>query len=644
MSDDRFKQARRSLMNQPQVPQYEESEDATAMVDLSTLQAGGPQFQPPPNYGGSDEGATQLVDLNALQAGPPAGYGAAPATPSFGGAPPMPSFGATPADQSGGVVIGDGGGVADYEASTQFVDLNALQAGAGAPPMAAAPPPVADYGASAGGGGQAFEGSTQFLDINALAQGQFQGPQLQASDLQPVEQDQALHNDFSYGPESIQRYGDITLIFATNKQGKEVVLKRVWEGSPHTLPDELLSRIQLLQGIKHPKLAGMYGMLMANSGCWVELQRPVGVRLTHVLQQGVKDERTVAKWMKQVAEGIKVVHNHSILYGALTTDAIWLDEATGKIMLEPFDVLVFENRGNLGVFGAPEMNMPPNQRPVTPATDVYSFAAVTLAALTGQVSPQALESLKNAKLKAALGAALSPDPTTRATIPEPIVQALGGGGGLDKRVLIPVVALMVVLLLVVVMMSGGGGEQNANQPTLPAEATQPLDPMALQPRPVAPGEIQIDERLKIETSYQLNPLPQSADEEEQKANVEPSEDDIRRANERVEQGYAQLEAGNKSDPQARPAYHKKAFQALTEAVRIKGKMGSKEEELWKTLMADEGARRSLASAIDEVETALKKDGMTSAQMNYRVLTRMHPKATAGKFFEKNNQAKAILVK
>lgn len=634
MSDDRFKQARRSLMNQPQagMPQYEDSEDATAMVDLNALQAGGPQFQPPPNYSNDysqDEGATQLVDLNALQAGPPA---AAP--------PPMSSgFGVAPADQSSGVMIGDGRSVADFEASTQFVNLDALQAGppAAAPPMGAPPmgaPPVADYGA-----GPVHEGSTQFLDINALAAGQFSGPQIQASDLQPVEQDQALLNDFTFGTESIQRYGDITLIFATNKRTKkEVVLKRVWEGSPHSLPDELLSRIQLLKEIKHPKIAEMYGMLMAGSGVWAELQRPPGMRLTHILQQGPKDERVVAKWMKQVADGLQAVHDRSILYGSLTTDAVWLDEQTGKVMLEPFDVLVFENRGNLGVFGAPELNIPPQQRPVTPATDIYSFAAITLAAITGQVSPQALETLKNEKLKAALGAALGPDPTTRTTLPAPILQAMGGGG-LDKRLLIPVAALVMVMMLVVVVMSMGGGGEGEQPAGPPVVNTPPIDPMSIQPRIVPPGEVQLDERLKIETSYQLNPPPSQDDD----VVKEPTADDIALADKRLAEARDKFKTAKTAKKEYEVKLFKDAFIALTESSRLRGKMSSDDKELWDEIMENKTAREILGEEIAQVDKRLRNDGIVAALNPYRALSRMHPQAKAAKFFEKNNKAKTIVV-
>lgn len=628
MSDDRFKQARRSLMSPPQagLPQYEDSEDATAMVDLNALAAGEPQFQPPPNYSNDyseDEGATQLVDLNALQAGPPV---AAPMSSGFGAAP-MPS------DQSGGVVIGDGRGMTDFEASTQFVNLDALQAGppAAAPPMAA---PAADYGA-----GPSHEGSTQFLDINALAAGQFSGPQIQASDLQPVEQDQALLNDFAFGTESIQRYGDITLIFATNKRTKkEVVLKRVWEGSPHSLPDELLSRIQLLKEIKHPKIAEMYGMLMAGSGCWAELQRPPGVRLTHVLQQGPKDERVVAKWMKQVADGLQSVHDRSILYGSLTTDAIWVDEATGKVVLEPFDVLVFEHRGNLGVFGAPELNIPVAQRPVTPATDIYSFAAITLASITGQVSPQALETLKNEKLKAALGAALSPDPTTRLTLPAPIMQAMGGGGP-DKRLLIPVAALVMVMVLVGVVMSMGGGGEGDQPVGPPVVNTPPIDPLSIQPRIVPPGEVQLDERLKIETSYQLNP-PAVVEEDVAK---EPTAEDIVLADKRLVEARDKFKTAQTARKEYELKLYKDAFIALTESSRLRGKMSGDDKELWDEFMANKNAREILGEEIDQVEKRLRNDGIVSALNPYRTLSRMHPQAKAAKFFEKNNKAKTTVV-
>ena len=641
MSDDRFKQARQNLINQGQQAQtpfndYDDSEEATAMVDISQFQSqpipqATPQFQPPPtfaDYEDDDEGATQMVDLNSLQAGPDL-HSSVSTSAGFGAA--QPSFGEAPVNA---LQVGQ---ETDYEASTQFVNINELSAG---PPAADMGAPAVDYGAE-----NPFEGSTQFVDLNALAQGQFDGPSMQG-DASSIEQDHILNQGYQFTSESIQRFGDITLIFAQTPAGEDVVLKRVWEGSPDQIPDWLITRIQQLSQISHPRLASMNGMFTSSSGCWVQLGRPVGERLTYLIQQGTRTPGEVAKWMRQVADGLRAVHGYSILYANLTTDAIWVDEASGKITLEPFDVLTFENRGALGQFGPPELQLPPEQRAVTPATDVYSFAAVILYCLTGQVTPQALESLqKKDKLKEALREALNPDPTARTTTLDPIVKALGGAGGLDKRLLIPVVLVAMVFMVVAIMFSGGGGGE---QPTTPqplppdvANANKP-DPMAIKPRVIPPGEIQTDPRLKIETSYQLNPVKE--EEGAQAQTKEPTEADLKEAEKQREIARQKFEDAPKVGRDMREQYYKRAFKALAKAVKLQGKMTTDDKALFQKFLEDKYARQIHGSYVDQISKRLKNDGITAAKMPYRSLVEMDPNAKASVFFESNKRAKVEVIK
>ena len=195
MSDDRFKQARRSLMNQQQRQRgpdphqqqspggMADSEDATALVDINQLRNGPPQTPPPTphrggghggpggppgghgghgghggghgggpsyppaqqggaNYGEDPEEATQMVDINSFRNGPPSTPGGAPPpTPQGGGGGnfgSQPQFGAEPAGGSNSSLV-IGGGAASAEESTQFVDINNL----GGPGPAPGPGPEA---------------------------------------------------------------------------------------------------------------------------------------------------------------------------------------------------------------------------------------------------------------------------------------------------------------------------------------------------------------------------------------------------------------------------------------------------------------------------------------------------------------------
>ena len=662
MSDDRYNNPS-PFQAQPSgfagADDFDEFEEATALVDINALRNPPPQhapaparqgFTPPPSfsdYSDDDEGgATQMVDLNALQGGAEI-------------ATSVPDY-STPE-------------VPDYEASTQFVNINAMQAGpppshqpmapqhgyhSGPQPFAqpSGPQPFAQPSspsefATAAQPPVTAEGTTQFLDINALSQGQGLGqgaPMGPSGNVGPIEQDHTLRGGYQFGPESIQQFGANTLIFAVTPQGEDVVLKRVWDQSPDSFPDWLISRVQQLNQIKHKHLAEMNGLFTSSSGCWAELGRPKGVRLTHLLSNGPKDPKVVKKWMKQVAEAITAVHKHSVLYSSLSPESIWIEEDTGAVTLEPFDVLAFEDRGNLGVFGAPELQMPVDQRPVTPATDVYSFAAVTLMCLTGQVSPQSLESLqKMDKLKEALRAALSPDPNTRPTTFDPILKTLGSAGGFDTRLLVPIALVMMLMMIGVVVLKKKKKPAAPQPPVATAGPTgeapsnvAALDPLKLKARVVAPGEVETDERLKIETSYQLNP-GQALDEDEPH---EPTEDERKMA----DRERARAQGIIKDAPRAindieREKAYKNAFESLTKISKLEGALDASDKKMFRQLAEDDFARDLYISYIKEVEAPLMNKNIGKARMPYSKLSKLDPYAKSGAFFERHKNPKFNII-
>lgn len=659
MSDDRFKQARRSLMNQqrqqqpshPPAPGNQPgaaSEDATALVDINQLRNGPPPGPhpggPPPGGAPSyeDEGATQMVDLNALrQGGPP---------PTPGGASGV-SFGATPAGGASppsgdGLVIGGGG---DHEASTQFVDVNAFQQQA--PPPSYGPPPedatealslddiveeggpvIADH-STAG-----YEGSTQFVDLNALAAG---GVGEQPGVAQPggatPQQDPLLQQSYRFTPDAIQQYGDVTLIFAQNQAGQDVVLKRVWDGHPDHMPQDLRVKISQLAQIQHENLAGMNGLFASHSGAWVELERPAGMRLTYLLQRGIMSKEQVAQWAPGVVAALQTIHGFSILYENLTPDAIWLDEQTGQVKIEPFDVLAFEDRGTLGPFGAPELQTP-GKFPPTPATDVYSFAVVVLNAITGIPDPGQIDRVEDKKLRKALEEGLKSNPTMRLDEFRTILRALGAknipraGGeseGFDKRFLIPIgilVVLLIALFIPTIM-----NMVSPPKRVIPPQANVPeMPPEDRVPQTNAPGVLEEDERLTVLTSYIYAP-PETPKEPKL-----PSEEEIEGF---IEASREALSASKKYKDSNNTDYQN-ALENYAKAVRGRGGTPTEaEDELFEELMEHHKLREYYNEKLKGVEESLiEEQSVGSATLRYRTLTLIDPNANALRFFENNAKA------
>jgi serine/threonine protein kinase len=631
MSDDRFKQARRSLINQQARPQhapviedYSDSEGSTQMVDLQALQAGaaaqrgvGSPFGAPADYGDS-EGSTQMVDLQALQAGAAA--------------------------QAGGIGGMSGGygaarhAIPNYtdDGSTQMVDLQALHAGAAAQQTAA------NYSTSSGE-------STQFVDLNALAAGAAVS-RAGSYGGTPIEQDPVLRQGYQFGPDGIQRFGEITLVFARNALGRDVVLKRVWEGTPEQMPTWLRDRILQLAAIQHRNLTRMNGLFAAGSGCWVELERPPGIRLTHLLQSGPQPMEKVAGWAAQVAEAISAVHGFGILYGNLTPDAVWVDERTGQVMLEPFDALAFELRGNLGSFGGPEMSMPPEQRPVTPASDVYSFAMVLIAALTGNPPDVTrVVQIQNKNLVQAIKAALYPDPSRRPVNFDNLLSSLRDGGKgatgalpVDPKLL---AAGGVGLLLIVGMlvMGGGGGEQAAGAPSREQAAQSAARPEKREPP--KPGVVVADARVRIETSFEKNPGEVMQTGKTRAEKKEPTDKELAEAAQERQKALRLIDESKTLQEKYREENYKLAFMALCRAVKLQGEMTTDDRRIWAELISNPLVYKYQQSYVMDVENRLTgaNPSVTNAQLPYRQLMQVYPQAPAGKFFEANGKASIKIV-
>lgn len=680
MSDDRFKQARRSLIDRHNQRQQqggwddsfdgEDFEDeATAMVNLGDQ----PAFAPPPNFDGNEPAdvRTEMFQIDPNLAGsPPAGgvqmrshSGVQPSYDSFGGpggqAPPgapivqpqphpqaqQPTYEPPPTapaqriDANQSLVIGDG---ADFEGKTGFINLNDFaQGGESFTPDSTA---------------AGYEGSTQFVNIAAL---QASGPPGST----PVEHDEILKQTYQFGIESIQQ-GEFTLIFAQNQTGDAVVLKRIWEGDPNGMPIPVRQRIAALDQIRHPQLVTLNGMIAAPSGAWVELARPPGFRLSDIINNnGPQDPQQVAQWVAQTAEILSVVHAQAFVYANLNTDAIWIQE-NGAVILEPFDILSYEQRGNLGVFGPPEMNYPPDQRQLVPATDVYSLAAVTVAALTGlPLNLGAIEQLDK-NCKAAVTASLHQDPAQRPRDAGAFVAAMKGkrtatgAGGVNKfKILIPAVFVVGCVGLAAAYflrpttppppIEGGGeavvvGSPSTNsamaQTTTNGSTTGGTTTGTTTGAVVAAAgspDVQSDPRLQIRTSALTNPASAKGDG--------PSPDDLDEAEVYREEARALVVDIATLQESSRRERYAEALGKLATAARLSGGMTAADKELFADLSKNSFVTEIRKDYYDRVDKDLKAERISGVKQSYPKLANVDAEAKELKFFVQNKSVDIVTI-
>ncbi|MFU8804683.1 MAG: hypothetical protein ACNA8W_12790, partial [Bradymonadaceae bacterium] len=606
----------------------------------------------PPRSGIDHEGATQLFEIPPDSGGVQGGQAFGP--PSHQGQHQAPYGQPAPGPQHGQpgqnqilVPSSDDGG---FEGHTQFVNLNefATQGTHFTPEQQAA----------------GYDGSTQFVDVNAL----MAGDDPAAAQGGDIENDALLRQSYAFGPESIQRGEEITLIFAQNALGKPVILKRIWEGSAEQMSTPLRQRVAHLYELRHPCLLPMNGMLVTHSGLWVELERPHGVRLTQLLQQqGPQEPHDVLGWMQTTAEILEIVHAHQVAYANLTTDALWIQE-DGSVRVEPFDMLRFEDRGNLGNFGPQEMHRPLEQRNLSPSTDVYCLAAVTLACLTGLPLDLNRVAQLDKKMASAIGKALVPNPAERPQSAVAFVQSLprskkstpkgeskGGLPDLDIKV--------IGIIAAVVLLAFGGymyweqeqakeahaqrviaqqlAAEQAEALAAQEEATARANKLAQKDGPEAqedmapvtqPGTVENDSRLKVRTSFALNPP------DDVTANATPAQLEAWRETARKAIPEGDKLRGNDAWEQ----YHE-GLRAITRVIRLQDVPTDDDQQILKDLYSKSIVKKEHEVLRNRIETLVKEGSLGTASRSYQRLASIDPSANAGDFFTSHSTANVHVV-
>lgn len=659
MSDDRFQQGHPPSHNGG--GEFDEGEK-TQMVDLDSLRGDDePQFAPPPTMSSMpsdpppedefDAGdKTELFEIPASHRPPPASDAGPPppSGPSGPSGPPQAPGGITssapdyddslatepqhPAppppgpspSSSGQVVIGGDSDDAGYDGATAFINVNDF-----AEKKAHFTPEQQEAG---------YDGSTQFVDINALQAG---GP---ASNADPIDSDQELHRGYQFTAADIER-GDITIIRAQNSLGKPVILKRVWEGQPQDMSTPLRERIAQLHEFKHPHLVPMNGMFVSNSGMWVELDAPKGQPLSDVIaQQGPVSLEQLQQWLEPIAQVLDAVHQQQLAYANLTPDAVWLRN-DGHIQLEPFDMLRLKDRGHLGPFGPPEMKAPPDQRQLSPASDVYSLAALCGAALTGMpFDPARLQGDDAPPAAKKILQGLADAPQERPQSASQFVDSLSGGDGLDIKVVGGGVFAVLFLGVAILALMGGDSDDGPSEPpeeTAQAQAAEPEQQGDAPPEEqgaeadeeatdvdglpdeiaeediVLPTEIGSDPRIIESSGFQQNPP--------EEALPFASDDQLQAWRDSLDNNLE--EADDARGRSTRREFYTNALIDLTRIINHQESPSDEDYELWEEIFAKDVLQEDLDEMLSGATSALLDGQMGSAYRRFRPYSRLNPHAT-----------------
>ena len=487
-----------------------------------------------------------------------------------------------------------------------------------------------------------YDGSTQFVDVNALMAGQDSGA---GGGGDPIDNDEELHRGYQFSADDIHREGDITLIDAKNALGMPVLLKRIWEGRPEEMSTPLRERLAQLNELKHPNLQAMNGMFVSNSGMWVELEAQRGQCLSKIVSDGGPlPVESALEILSQAGQVLDTIHDHELAYANLTADAIWVDPK-GRVQVEPFDMLKLADRGDLGAYGPPEMEAPPDRRQLSPASDVYSLAAVFAATITGvPLRPALLADFDDQKVVAKLQAALHPDPAERPQSCQEFIDEFRSGGGLDIKIV--GAGIFAALFIGVAAFAMLGDDSPPPPPPEQASSEQAVadesadDGGESQQAPAAqardlpdvemPGSYTTDPRLTVTTSFRLNPpadaITLATDEQLQEWRVE------------VEELIEAAEAA--SEKSSKLKHYADALELLGRLIRKQDSPGD-DLETWREIHAVDIVQEEIKAVVESVREPLLEGRIGTANRRYARLAAIDPGADATSFLSSNNNATII---
>lgn len=607
-----------------------------------------------------------MVSIDSLT--PPAD-----SSPGQRGLPPSPGRPSAPAAASDDFA----------DAATQMVDLSSV--GIEPAHIEERTMPSRDVlplpGEQPGAGGAQFvpdaqlaghQGQTAFIHVDSLA---FEQPDQQDLSISRILNDPQLRQGYQFGEQSIQ-LGEVNLIFAQNPMGAQVVLRQVWAEDAASMPPELRERLKQLESLRVPHLIGLNGIIASDSGVWAELPKPDGYRLSAVLSQhGAQPKENVVAWLKDIAQALDAIHAAELVYANLTPDALWI-QPDNTVLLEPFDLLSFEKRGDLGAFGPIELKRPEDDRVLSPATDVFSLAAVASAALTGlPFDRENLLQLRDSRTVKRLEQAMSRNPAERPQSASEFaarfrVKRSRKSAGkfsfhpadLDIKVLAAVAVLLLGGFAAYMYWNQQQAEKEAarqHQQMLAAQAAEEEAALVDEESDEAAGSDEEDgddeESAELAEQADTPPAEQPSSEDprvtvlssfennppsdEEAANLSSDEIDeesarlLSKAREQIKTAGQLASSDDKLDEYTR------ALENITSSIRLhRGKPTEEEEELLAKIVNNNQLKAYREGIRKRINDAIEDDNIGSAVNSYRRLWAIDYRADAVSFFNRNPRA------
>lgn len=178
--------------------------------------------------------------------------------------------------------------------------------------------------------------------------------------------------------------------------GRTVALKvMIGDGADPADAARVRSEIRLLASLSHPSLVTLYDARLSSTPTYLAMELIAGPTLTDVIERGPISAADAARYGREIAEALSVVHSRGIVHRDVKPSNILLRPPahTGeraRATLADFGIaaLVGATRVTRAdtVIGTAAYLSPEQARgmPAAPASDVYSLGLVLLEALTGR--------------------------------------------------------------------------------------------------------------------------------------------------------------------------------------------------------------------------------------------------------------------
>ena len=178
--------------------------------------------------------------------------------------------------------------------------------------------------------------------------------------------------------------------------GRTVALKvMTGDGADPSDAARVRSEIRLLASLSHPSLVTLYDARLSSTPTYLAMELIAGRTLTDLIERGPIATADVARYGREIAEALSVVHSRGIVHRDVKPSNILLRPPAhagerARATLADFGIaaLVGATRVTRAdtVIGTAAYLSPEQARgmPAAPASDVYSLGLVLLEALTGR--------------------------------------------------------------------------------------------------------------------------------------------------------------------------------------------------------------------------------------------------------------------